>query len=187
MSFNAAALQIMLDKGMTLKDVTEIAAAMESRSKGAERQAKYRKRQKAGDVTNSDVTRDVTQPPYDSISNPPVSSEPEGSTETPTTPKNLNGNSAPSVSPEHVLEAWNVMASETGVPKARMTPERRKKLATFVRRHSIDDITEAIWAIPSSPFLCGENDRGWKAGIDFLLQPSSFTKIVEGTYDRSTH
>jgi hypothetical protein len=86
------------------------------------------------------------------------------------------------VSPEHVIEAWNVMASEAGVPKAKMTPERRKKLKTFVKRHPADDITEAIWAVPRTPFLRGENPRGWKANIDFMLQPASFTKIIEGTY-----
>lgn len=184
MSFNAAALQLMLDKGMTLKDVAEIAAAMESRSKAAERQSRYRKRKAS--VPKSDVTGDVTFPLNESISKPPVSSEPEGSTETPTTPKS-NGKAPPAVSPEQVVEAWNTMADGAGVPKAKLTPERRRKLSTFVRRHTIDDITEAIWAVPRSPFLCGENDRGWKAGIDFILQPSSFTKLIEGTYDRSTH
>ncbi|MES2904527.1 MAG: hypothetical protein V4696_10115 [Pseudomonadota bacterium] len=86
------------------------------------------------------------------------------------------------VKPEQVIEAWNAMAETTGVHKARLTPDRRKKLATFIKRNPIEDITEAIWSVPRSPFLCGENDRGWKAGIDFMLQPSSFTRMIEGTY-----
>ena len=86
------------------------------------------------------------------------------------------------VEPEDVLEAWNVMAEDAGLPKAKMTPERRRKLNTFVKRHPVDDITEAIWAVPKSRFLCGENDRGWKANIDFFLQPSSFTKIQERSF-----
>ncbi len=84
--------------------------------------------------------------------------------------------------PEHVVEAWNQMADQTGVHKARMTPDRRKKLATFVKRNTIDDITEAIAAVPRSSFLCGENDRGWKANLDFMLRPATFTKMIEGTY-----
>lgn len=186
MSFNATALQLMLDKGLSLKDVVEIATAMDSRTKAAERQSRYRKRKAGRDVTNSDVTGDVTHPLNESISKPPVSSETIVSSEDPTTPKS-NGKVPPAVSPEQVVEAWNTMADGAGVPKAKLTPERRRKLSTFVRRHTIDDITEAIWAVPRSPFLCGENDRGWKAGIDFILQPSSFTKLIEGTYDRSTH
>lgn len=86
--------------------------------------------------------------------------------------------------PEHVLEAYNATAVRIGLPQARMTPERRKKLSGFVRRHAIDDITEAIHALETSPFLRGENDRGWKADFDFLLQPKSFTKLIEGTYGR---
>lgn len=88
----------------------------------------------------------------------------------------------PSDRPTLVLEAWNLMAEEAGVPKAKMTPERRKKLRSFTTRHKVEDITEAIWAIPRTPFLCGENDRGWKADFDFLLQPKSFTRILEGSY-----
>lgn len=86
------------------------------------------------------------------------------------------------ITEDQVLEAYNAMADLAGLPKARMTPERRKKIKTFVRRHAIDDITEAIWAVPKSRFLCGENDRGWKADLDFLLQPKSFTRVLEGTY-----
>jgi uncharacterized protein YdaU (DUF1376 family) len=88
------------------------------------------------------------------------------------------------VRPEHVLEAFNAMADRNGLPKAKMTAERRRKLRAFVRRHPIDDITEAISAIERSPFCRGENDRGWKANFDFLLQPTSFTRLTEGTYDR---
>jgi hypothetical protein len=55
-SFNAAALKLMLEKGLTLGDVCEIAAANEARSSAAERQKRYRDRAR-------DVTRDVTPSP----------------------------------------------------------------------------------------------------------------------------
>jgi DNA-binding transcriptional regulator YhcF (GntR family) len=86
------------------------------------------------------------------------------------------------VKPEHVIEAWNAMADTCGLPKARMTPSRRTKLKTFVKRNSVDDITEAIWRVPSSDFLCGRNGRDWRADLDFLLNPSKFPKILEGSY-----
>jgi hypothetical protein len=90
----------------------------------------------------------------------------------------------PDLCPEHVLEAWNAMADRTGVPKAKLTPERRKKLSTFIRRHPVDDITEAISAIERSAFLRGENDRSWRADFNWMLEPRNFTKLTEGTYDR---
>ena len=36
-------------------------------------------------------------------------------------------------------------------------------------------------------FLQGTNDRGWRADLDFLLQASRFTKVVEGTYGNGAH
>lgn len=95
--------------------------------------------------------------------------------------------SPPDLIPEHVVEAWNAMADRCGLPKAKLTPERRRKLTAQIRRRPIEDWTEAIGAVERSSFLRGENDRGWRADIDFLLQPTSFTKLIEGSYDRSAH
>lgn len=89
----------------------------------------------------------------------------------------------PELKPEHVVEVWNDLGVRYGLPLVKkITPERRKKLNTFIRRHSIDDITEAISAIPHSPFLLGENQRGWKADFDWFLEPRNFTKLSEGNY-----
>ncbi|MCI1143163.1 hypothetical protein MOP88_14030 [Sphingomonas sp. WKB10] len=88
------------------------------------------------------------------------------------------------LTPDEVLEAWNDMAGRHGLPKAKLTPARRKALAVRIRQHSLEDFTEAIRAVPRSPFLLGENQRGWRADFDFFLQPTSFTKLIEGSYDR---
>jgi hypothetical protein len=89
------------------------------------------------------------------------------------------------IKPEHVIEAWNMTAEPLGLQRVRkMTPERRRKLNTFIRRHTIDEITEGIAAIPRSAFLRGENPRGWRADFDWMLEPRNFTKLTEGTYDR---
>jgi hypothetical protein len=85
--------------------------------------------------------------------------------------------------PEHVVEVWNDLATKHGLaPVKKITPERRKKLTSFIRRHTIDDITEAIAAIPRSPFLLGQNGRGWQASFDWFLEPRNLTKLSEGTY-----
>lgn len=177
MSFNAAMLEAMQDEGLDLSGCIRVLRAAErgKDTTNAERQARHRAKKKADSngvtVTafkgSNDIDILTSQTPPQVISDeitPPI--------EIPNS----------EVSPENVIEAWNVMAGEAGVPKAKMTPERRKKLKTFVKRHPADDITEAIWAVPRTPFLRGENPRGWKANIDFMLQPSSFTKIIEGSY-----
>lgn len=191
MSLSAAVIDALVAAGAT---VEQLAAAVKADLAEAENKRLDKRAKDAARQRKSRASRNVTVTPRDSadtppneyISNPPVSSEPIGSSEDPTTPKS-NGKAPPAVSPEQVVEAWNTMADGCGVHKAKLTPDRRRKLNTFIRRNPIEDITEAIWAVPRSPFLCGENDRGWKAGIDFILQPSSFTKLIEGTYDRSTH
>lgn len=92
----------------------------------------------------------------------------------------------PALKPEHVVEAWNEMAGRLGLPVVKtLTSTRRRSLTARLREHPIDHWTEAIGAIERSPFLCGENDRGWRADFDFLLQPKSFAKLIEGSYDKS--
>ena len=41
----------------------------------------------------------------------------------------------------------------------------------------------AIRRLAASPFCNGANDRGWKADLDFLLQPDTHLKALEGKYD----
>lgn len=92
---------------------------------------------------------------------------------------------ANTVTPEHLLEAYNSVAADCGLPKAKMNPKRRRSALARIRQHTIDDITEAISCLRRNPWMHGDNDRGWRADFDFLLQPKSFTRLVEGAYDRS--
>jgi hypothetical protein len=178
-SLNADTIAVLIAKGMGAVDILDVARAMERRADttGAARQARHRAKKKASNGVT--VTRDGFPNDIDILtpSVPPVISDE-------ITAPSENPDDPPEVKPEHVLEAYNAVAERIGLPKARMTPERRKKLCGFVKRHPADDITEAIHAIECSPFLRGENDRGWKADFDFLLQPKSFTKLIEGTYGR---
>ena len=94
--------------------------------------------------------------------------------------------SSPALRPEHVVEAWNEMAERRGLATVRtLDGERRRKLLSRLRQHPVEHWTEAIGAIDRNPWMHGDNERGWRANFDFLLQPSSFTKLMEGTYDRS--
>ena len=89
------------------------------------------------------------------------------------------------VSVEDIVEAWNELAEAKGLAKVvRVTDSRRKQIQARLKEYEPDDWSKALTAIYKSKFLCGENDRGWKADFDFLLQPKSFVKLVEGAYDR---
>lgn len=89
------------------------------------------------------------------------------------------------VSVKDIVEAWNELAEAKGLAKVvKVTDTRRKQIQARIKEYEPDDWSKALTAIYKSKFLCGENDRGWKADFDFLLQPKSFVKLVEGAYDR---
>jgi hypothetical protein len=180
-NLSAAALRLMAEKGLTLQDVAEIVAANEKGSDrtNAERQARHRAKKNAHGQSNGVTVTGVTAPPNDIDILTPQSPPNVISSEI-TPPIEI---SDPELQPEHVVEVWNEIAAKHGLAQVKkITPERRKKLRTFIRRHTIDDITEAIAAIPRSPFLLGQNQRGWQASFDWFLEPRNLTKLTEGTY-----
>lgn len=80
--------------------------------------------------------------------------------------------------------AWNAMAARCGLSKvAVLTEKRRKHLRQRLKEcGGIVGWGTAIGLVEQSPFLRGEV-RDWKADFDFLLQQSSFTKLMEGSYN----
>jgi hypothetical protein len=178
-SFNAAMLEQMKAEGLDLDACIRVLKAAERKTDptNAERQARHRA--KNNGESNARYSNGVTPPTDIDILTPPEPPIVISSEITP--PETENPDSE--LKPEHVVEVWNDIAAKHGLPAVKkITPERRKKLRTFIRRHSIDDITEAISAIPRSPFLLGQNDRGWQATFDWFLEPRNLTKLTEGTY-----
>ncbi len=162
--------------------VSETKAAILDERRRKDRERKPRKSEEVhGNPQRSEEIPETPSPlsppkvsPEPPTNTPPLSPNPEASCE-----------AMPVLKPEHVVEAWNDMAEPLGLPTVRkLTPERRKRLATRIRSNTIDEFTEAIAAVPRSPFLRGENNRGWKADFDWMLEPKNFTKLTEGTYDR---
>lgn len=94
---------------------------------------------------------------------------------------------AGALTPEQIVSAWNDLAERTGLATVRsLTKGRRQQIAARLKDYpNIDEWADALAAIERSPFLLGlEGRSGWRANFDFLLQPSSFAKLIEGTYDR---
>lgn len=88
------------------------------------------------------------------------------------------------VTKREVIEAWQGRMVAAGFsPIAKMTGDRERKLNARLKDSTLDEWQRAMDAMERSAFCRGENDRGWKADFDFLLQPKSFTKLLEGAYD----
>lgn len=86
---------------------------------------------------------------------------------------------------EPYFDAWNVFAINIRLIKEpqKITDNRRKKFNTRIMESDFDFL-KILEKIQLSKFLKGDNDRGWKVSIEFILESQEkYTKILEGKYD----
>lgn len=95
-----------------------------------------------------------------------------------------DADAAPEV--EAAIVAWNALASDLGlsVVQKATAPRKTALRARLAECGGLEGWGFALGKVRDSPFLRGENDRGWKADFDFILKPAKFTKLMEGGYDR---
>jgi len=88
---------------------------------------------------------------------------------------------------ERIVKKYNRTAERAGLPIVRLPlgAGRRAKLRTrwkdadFRRSYK-----QVLTKIAASPFLCGQNDRGWRASFDWLIRnDDNWRKVLEGKYD----
>lgn len=69
------------------------------------------------------------------------------------------------------------------MPKIQSLPENRKKsIRARFKDFGESGIIQMFENAALSNFLNGENDRNWIANLDWLMNPSNFTKVLEGNY-----
>lgn len=89
----------------------------------------------------------------------------------------------PLPSPQSLVDAWN-SGTTAPIPKCKeLTPKRRAHAIARLRDATIDIWRDVIARIEASAFCRGQNDRGWVATFDWLLQPETRVKVLEGKYD----
>jgi hypothetical protein len=144
----------------------------------------WEKRQYKSDTSTERVKR------FRNVAVTPVETAPETDTEAETERGLPNGNCATRVAPpftdQVLVDSWNELARAKDLPTvAKLNTARKRAIA--VRRREFPDIADwqrALKCIADNAWMHGENDRGWRADFDFLLQPKSFIRLVEGSYDR---
>jgi hypothetical protein len=84
------------------------------------------------------------------------------------------------------VELYNSFAKKHALPIAKkITKTRTQKIKARLKdAGGIDGWKNALDKVAMNPWLLGDNDRGWKADLDFLCQEKSFTKLMEGSYDQ---
>ncbi len=81
------------------------------------------------------------------------------------------------------FEAFNDLTERSPVQKIiKLSDKRKKALRARLGEHNLNGWHSALAAIERSSFLCGDNDRGWKADFDWLVNPNNFLKVIEGKY-----
>lgn len=83
-----------------------------------------------------------------------------------------------------ILKAWNGVAQKAGLPEAEELT-RPRQVAVRARWQSPlwrSRWQEALGKVPGSGFLKGDNDRGWRANLDWFLRPGTVAKLLEGAY-----
>jgi hypothetical protein len=168
-------IQVMADKGMVKDDTfTKWADRQPQRDDGAAERAKaYREREKAkqnnGKRTPNATERNRT---LDKDTDKDTEPSEEGS-----------GAQAREPSPQDAFDLFVDVVKDTPIPTPQsLSDQRRKKLAACLEQHGFEKWEAACIRMVKSD-LCLGRRSDWTASIDFLLQPSSFIKLMEGNYD----
>jgi hypothetical protein len=84
-----------------------------------------------------------------------------------------------------VFDGWNEMAERSGLPKCLvMSDQRRRKLVIRIGNEFFkSNWRQALKRVEQSSFCRGDSERGWKASLDWFMQPDSVAKLMEGKYD----
>lgn len=88
------------------------------------------------------------------------------------------------LSPRALLEVWNENCGS--LPKAKDLSEKRRRVALqrVTEKPDRQAWVDVVRSVASSDFCNGrvQNSSGWVATFDWLLQPDTFLKVVEGKY-----
>jgi uncharacterized protein YdaU (DUF1376 family) len=117
--------------------------------------------------------------------------EPEPKEDTPLAPKGAGGlfeleageAEPPLDEVQQAFDAWNILALAASLPRATILDDgRRRSIAKRLADGGLDAWTKALDGVARSRHCRGENDRKWRADLDFVCQPKSWRRLLEGFY-----
>lgn len=81
---------------------------------------------------------------------------------------------------DQVLADWNAMAEEVGLPRCRGSDKVRKLIKARAKAPGwLEAFRGALVYLKRSPFHRGENQRGWRADLEFVLQDGKAEKLAD--------
>lgn len=90
-------------------------------------------------------------------------------------------------SSKDLFSLWNEVAAGTALPSVReFSSTRQKKCSARLKERPLGEWSAIFRRIADTPFLCGQNDRSWKADFDWIIgNDGNAAKVIEGKYDRA--
>lgn len=81
-----------------------------------------------------------------------------------------------------IVDLWN--STVKLLPKVSRTTDARKKSIKARYEEGGYELFETVFRkVNESDFLCGKKDSKWSCGFDWVINPTNWTKIIEGNYD----
>lgn len=82
-----------------------------------------------------------------------------------------------------IIEMYNEIC--TNLKEAKVLNKNRKKIIKArwndEAQGNIDNFKKVFESANSNPFMCGQNNRNWKANFDYCISPKGFTQLLEGS------
>lgn len=84
-----------------------------------------------------------------------------------------------------MVEKWNAFAAEHKLSKVQKITTARIRAANARLKDcgGLDGWAAALEMIRGSPFLLGQNNRGWVVDFNYVIKDANFTKIMEGGFN----
>lgn len=92
-----------------------------------------------------------------------------------------------SLSVQDLVNGWNTICATEGFSKCeKITVARRDKILLRIKESPEEKYWEDVFnKIIESPFLRGDNDRKWRANIDWIVEnETNSMKVYEGRYEK---
>lgn len=88
--------------------------------------------------------------------------------------------------PHPLARVWKENKGALPDIKAWNKDRQKKSDQRWSEKPDFEYWTEVVKKLSASKFCTGGNDRGWRADFDFLLQPNTHVRAIEGRYDNNT-
>lgn len=175
-------------RGTNEKRIAWLEKCRTNASKGGSSRAKRAVRNESGQFVSAEIaSQSDGLNPATRLENHqpdhPAEASPSSSTSASSSTKEKDKRVKPSAGAlPRLAELWNEHRGK--LPKVIACNGTRQRKADARWRERPDDAhwISVIRALAASPFCLGDNDRGWHATFDFLLQPETQNKALEGQY-----